>query len=243
MTIRPATPYISYFIQIKLTDKSVQIHTMEISQSVYGNMIIDGAGEMNKDDGDELNIYINADTVSSHDVRTDTEDSKRHQKSQHKGSEYVRNRSFRAATVCLGLLCVLLLAAVIVLCVQLNTNIHQCHNKSTEERHRLLTNNTILKEERDQLLNNKINLTKEMDELIKEKNNYMNQSEKLNQEKSELRNSLRKMDGWIFYQFSFYFISTEKRSWSESRRYCTERGADLLIINNLTEQVSERLCV
>ncbi|XP_073730772.1 C-type lectin domain family 4 member M-like [Misgurnus anguillicaudatus] len=43
-------------------------------------------------------------------------------------------------------------------------------------------------------------------------------------------------DGWTYYQSSFYFISTEKKSWTDSRRYCRERGADLIIINNKEEQ-------
>ncbi|KAK9976641.1 hypothetical protein ABG768_021846, partial [Culter alburnus] len=41
--------------------------------------------------------------------------------------------------------------------------------------------------------------------------------------------------GWIYYQSSLYFISSEARNWTESRRYCTERGADLIIINNREE--------
>uniref|UniRef100_A0A8C1GUZ7 C-type lectin domain-containing protein n=1 Tax=Cyprinus carpio TaxID=7962 RepID=A0A8C1GUZ7_CYPCA len=50
-------------------------------------------------------------------------------------------------------------------------------------------------------------------------------------------------DGWIYYQYHFYYMSTEMKSWTESRKYCTERGADLIIINNRQEQVSERYCV
>ncbi len=50
-------------------------------------------------------------------------------------------------------------------------------------------------------------------------------------------------DGWIYYQSNLYFISTEKKSWTESRRHCTERGADLTIINNREEQVSETNCI
>uniref|UniRef100_A0A672QAC6 C-type lectin domain-containing protein n=1 Tax=Sinocyclocheilus grahami TaxID=75366 RepID=A0A672QAC6_SINGR len=42
--------------------------------------------------------------------------------------------------------------------------------------------------------------------------------------------------GWTYYKFSLYFISSEWKSWTESRRYCTERGADLIIINNREEQ-------
>uniref|UniRef100_A0A8C2AEY2 C-type lectin domain-containing protein n=1 Tax=Cyprinus carpio TaxID=7962 RepID=A0A8C2AEY2_CYPCA len=40
-----------------------------------------------------------------------------------------------------------------------------------------------------------------------------------------------------------YFFSSEMKNWTESRRYCRERGADLIIINNRGEEVSERLCV
>ncbi|XP_073672042.1 CD209 antigen-like protein A [Paramisgurnus dabryanus] len=50
------------------------------------------------------------------------------------------------------------------------------------------------------------------------------------------QNPLHSTDGWIYYQFSLYFISSEKKSWSNSRRYCRDRGADLIIINNRQEQ-------
>ncbi|XP_073714317.1 C-type lectin domain family 4 member M-like isoform X2 [Misgurnus anguillicaudatus] len=40
---------------------------------------------------------------------------------------------------------------------------------------------------------------------------------------------------WIYYQSTLYYISSEKNSWDESRRYCREKGADLIIINNREE--------
>ncbi|KAK7125854.1 hypothetical protein R3I93_021278 [Phoxinus phoxinus] len=164
---------------------------------------------MDIEDEEEMNIYANTDPINGFDGRTETENSetKRHQTPQHTGSDYVRNRSSRAVAVCLVLLCVLLLTAVIVLCVHIYTK----STNYTEERKQLLTNNTNLTEERVQLLK---------------------QRNQLQQEK----NKLLKMDGWVYYQSSFYFISSEEKSWTESRRDCTERGADLIIINNRKEQ-------
>ncbi|XP_056591969.1 C-type lectin domain family 17, member A-like isoform X2 [Triplophysa dalaica] len=43
-------------------------------------------------------------------------------------------------------------------------------------------------------------------------------------------------DGWIEQEVHLYLISSELRSWSESRSYCRDRGADLIIINNKEEQ-------
>ncbi|XP_073730320.1 CD209 antigen-like protein A isoform X2 [Misgurnus anguillicaudatus] len=47
---------------------------------------------------------------------------------------------------------------------------------------------------------------------------------------------LQSTDGWINFKSSLYFISSEKKSWNDSRRYCRERGADLIIINDKEEQ-------
>lgn len=47
--------------------------------------------------------------------------------------------------------------------------------------------------------------------------------------------------GWKYFNSSIYFISTEKKSWSESRHDCQGKGADLVIINNKEEQVRKNL--
>jgi C-type lectin domain family 6 protein A len=46
-------------------------------------------------------------------------------------------------------------------------------------------------------------------------------------------------EGWQKFESSWYFLSTETKTWKESREDCLERGADLVIINSDKEQVSE----
>ncbi|XP_065146260.1 uncharacterized protein [Paramisgurnus dabryanus] len=133
----------------------------------------------------------------------------------HSGNEQVGMRSYRSVSVCLVLLCVLLLTAVIALSVLIYTNNHQCHIKTKN-----------ITEERDQLLTNNTNITEERDEFIDIK---------------RLWEALNETDGWIYYQSSLYFISSEKKNWTESRRYCRERGADLIIINNKEEQFQKNI--
>eukprot|EP00063_Salmo_salar_P090468 XP_014065303.1 PREDICTED: C-type lectin domain family 4 member E-like [Salmo salar] len=42
--------------------------------------------------------------------------------------------------------------------------------------------------------------------------------------------------GWRMLGSSCYFLSTERKTWEESRQYCLNRGADLVIINSRQEQ-------
>ncbi|XP_043082924.1 CD209 antigen-like protein C [Puntigrus tetrazona] len=183
-----------------------------------------------KDEAKE-NIYANVHTLNIHDVETKTENTGKHQTPLHTGRDSVKIRNYRSAVVCLVLLCVLLLTAVIVLCVTLFTN-----NKLTEKIDQLQTNKSTLTEARDQLIDQNMQLTRERDGLLSSNRDLIKQRDQLHHEKNELFESIRQMDGWIYYQSNFYYISSEKKSWTESRRYCTERGADLITINNREEQ-------
>uniref|UniRef100_A0A9J8A2S3 Si:ch73-122g19.1 n=1 Tax=Cyprinus carpio carpio TaxID=630221 RepID=A0A9J8A2S3_CYPCA len=158
-----------------------------------------------------VDIYESADHVRDYDFKTKTNT---HKLLQPTGSDSVKSRSSRVAVVCLVLLCVLLLTAVIVLCVH------------------VYTNNTNYTQERDQLLTKINNLTEERDKLIIKNKNLLNKTDQLINQLS----ILGKDDEWIYYQFSFYYMSNETKSWTESRQDCLKKGADLIIINNSEEQ-------
>nr|XP_055073122.1 C-type mannose receptor 2-like [Misgurnus anguillicaudatus] len=121
----------------------------------------------------------------------------------------VKMRCYRSATVCLVLLCVLLLTAVIELSVKLI-------------------------QDKDQLRVKIDNLTKVTDFLFAKSENLTNERNWLMWENNILQKNLNKGDGWIY--LSLYFISTEMKTWNESRIYCRERGGDLIIINNKEEE-------
>uniref|UniRef100_A0A3B3UV98 C-type lectin domain-containing protein n=1 Tax=Poecilia latipinna TaxID=48699 RepID=A0A3B3UV98_9TELE len=42
--------------------------------------------------------------------------------------------------------------------------------------------------------------------------------------------------GWLYFCDSFYYMSSIKKTWNESRKYCQQEGADLVVINSREEQ-------
>lgn len=50
--------------------------------------------------------------------------------------------------------------------------------------------------------------------------------------------------GWVYLHPSLYYVSPDKKSWSESREDCLQRQSDLVILSNDQEQVKKfKLCV
>uniref|UniRef100_A0A3P9DRJ1 C-type lectin domain-containing protein n=1 Tax=Maylandia zebra TaxID=106582 RepID=A0A3P9DRJ1_9CICH len=60
----------------------------------------------------------------------------------------------------------------------------------------------------------------------------------INKQKEEVLKPQRKCpDRWMRFGSSCYFKYTEWKTWSDSRRACQDKGADLVMINSKEEQV------
>nr|XP_046192665.1 CD209 antigen-like protein C [Oncorhynchus gorbuscha] len=120
-----------------------------------------------------------------------------------------RLRLYRLAAGCLGVLCVL----QVTLNISLRLAFYNRGNVTVEK---------------DQLQTTYNTLTKERDQLQKERDDVMTKFSNLKQTCPE---------GWqIKLESSWYFLSTETKTWKESRQDCLKRGADLVIINSDLEQ-------
>ncbi|XP_073770552.1 uncharacterized protein [Danio rerio] len=199
-------------------------------------------------------IYQNVDHEGSLELRTCRENQ---QPLRLTGSVSVKSRKQRAVEVCLGLLCVLLLTALIVLCVyfsiqrkhllkhitELNEEREEILNRNndlTEEIEKLSKLNKDLTKEKEQISKLNDDLTKKKEQILKLNDDLTKEKDKIGNEQNQLRQWLHEQDQradnfkWIYYSSSFYYISSEK-SWEDSRRDCQQRKADLVIAKTTEE--------
>uniref|UniRef100_A0A8C7KPY5 C-type lectin domain family 4 member M-like n=1 Tax=Oncorhynchus kisutch TaxID=8019 RepID=A0A8C7KPY5_ONCKI len=147
-------------------------------------------------------------------------------------------RHFPTAAVCLGLLCVLLLAWIIGLLLYQRNQLTSS-NTLTKERDQVQSSGNNLTKERDQLQTSYNTLTKERDQLQTSYNTLTKERDQLQKETERLKQSIVEKvcpRGWKKLGSSCYYVSTEKKSWEESRQDCRNRGADLVVINSQEKQ-------
>ncbi|XP_026215255.1 C-type lectin domain family 4 member M-like isoform X1 [Anabas testudineus] len=118
------------------------------------------------------------------------------------------------------------------------------YNNLTKEQDQLQTSYNNLTKEKDQLQTSNENLTKEKDQLQTSYRNLTEERDQLQKRFEDItneRNYLERRDalfsqGWVSFRNHFYYISSGKKSWQQSRADCLQKGADLVIINSHEEQ-------
>jgi hypothetical protein len=186
-----------------------------MSNEIYANV------EFDNDNVED--IYTNKETINSHDSRRKTKavSTKSRPQATNQGTESSERRSTRDAAMCLGLLCVLLLAGIICLFVYYNGEMG-----SFEEN--ILVYKTNCSAEQDQLQTKYNTMTKDRDQLQVERDNLQEKLSVVEQHTQQ---------GWSYYKSTFYFTSTEKKTWERSQEDCQGREADLVVINSREEYV------
>ncbi|XP_078138274.1 uncharacterized protein LOC139930178 [Centroberyx gerrardi] len=185
---------------------------------------------------------------------------------RYSGAGNVKKRSCRAAAVCLGLLCLLLLMISHNLTEE-RDQLQTSYNDLTEERDQLQTSYNDLTEERDQLQTSYNDLTEERDQLqtsyndlTEERDQLQTSYNDLTEERDQLQTNHKRFVNKVCNHLmltengaslldsrmeqiigclegcSCYYISTEEKNWDQSRQDCLRRGANLVIIDSTDKQ-------
>ncbi|XP_048051443.1 CD209 antigen-like [Megalobrama amblycephala] len=189
-----------------------------------------------------------------------------HRQDEGKDENRRGSRCLVLMTVCLGLICVLLLVIIVFITAEreslfksykntaeeINQTINSLQENYTDLTQKKLKLETRVKDltvERDQLKNNfsslcekKLELETRVNNLTAEKSQLQRRFDSLSQKNLELESKVTSLSDDLTREPSkqgyFFFISNESKHWSESRKYCRDRGADLIIIDTEEKQVS-----
>ncbi|XP_060938722.1 CD209 antigen-like protein E [Limanda limanda] len=137
----------------------------------------------------------------------------------------------RPAAMFLLLLCLLFLAGVVVLVVLLIQDKGLIADL-TRARDELQTSNGDMKSLND-------NLTQKTDQLEKENSHLKAVESNLTTEIDELKQQQERSCSpyWIRFGNSCYFLSKSKKKWKESKSFCEDLSAQLVIISSEQEQI------
>ncbi|XP_051245546.1 C-type lectin domain family 12 member B-like isoform X7 [Dicentrarchus labrax] len=196
----------------------------------------------------EVVIYESADAIR--DDQTDFQSSKGGPHTE-KHRPSVQRRPFRAATLCLGVLCFLMLTGIIILSIrhilvtlektQLQTRNDQLSKNYSQLQGTLSgmeVNNSQFQSNYEAMSKNHSQLQDKMKQLKDKTKGIKVNNSQLQDEVKQLKAKIEGKcpEGWRKFGYSCYFKSNEWKTWYDSRSYCQNKGADLVIINYEEEQ-------
>ncbi|XP_067337683.1 C-type lectin domain family 4 member M-like [Channa argus] len=111
------------------------------------------------------------------------------------------------------------MAVIIILSIQIKLEIDELNILNEQLQITLNQSQNEVKQLQGQITDHSVNTSQLQDEIKKLKNKTKECPE-----------------GWKRFGCSCYFKSTEKEKWSESRKFCQDRGSDLVMINSKEEQ-------
>ncbi|XP_063321755.1 CD209 antigen-like protein E [Pelmatolapia mariae] len=166
--------------------------------------------------------------VDTYESAEDIRDSYHHSQSQEGGPQTqnppsVQKGSFRCATLGLRVLCLLMLAGIIILSI--------CYALNKSEFNKIKNSHSELQNELQDTKTSLTQLQSSYDKLSKNHSQLQEEVKKLKEKIEE-----KCPDRWTRFGSSCYFKSTESKTWSDSRRACQDKGADLVMINSKEEQ-------
>uniref|UniRef100_A0A4W5LSQ0 C-type lectin domain-containing protein n=1 Tax=Hucho hucho TaxID=62062 RepID=A0A4W5LSQ0_9TELE len=170
----------------------------------------------------------------------------------------LHSQPFRRAAVCLGLLCSLLVSAIIGLCVYFSSALSEHNTKSGPDQdlmnlnRNLSTANHILQSDYSNVSNANRRLAAEKEEVSRERDRlnwnlqfvfqfddfpvkkYCSQKDGTGE-----RTCNSCQDGWILFQSSCYWIlhpDAPWKTWIQSQQCCKQENSDLAVIGSQEEQ-------
>ncbi|KAL4648581.1 CD209 antigen-like protein E [Arapaima gigas] len=189
------------------------------------------------------NVYVNkVDLNDTSNTKVD-QTPRRSSVTQPPGAESTGGHCYRRVSVCLGLLCVLLFTALIVVTAHYIAFTYEAEVLKADRDHLwinyslLVSQSDHLMVEREALQSNYSSVVSERDQLTVERDQLLRNYSHCTAVNKNLTESLKVCpQGWRQLNSMLYYISTEKKSWASSRQHCRQRGGDLVIISSQEEQ-------
>ncbi|XP_029937128.1 C-type lectin domain family 4 member E-like [Myripristis murdjan] len=173
-------------------------------------------------------IYMNVDPVKPSNSRPSTIQT---------GPRRSEGSFYRAASLVLGLLSVLLLAGLIglgVLYLDAEHGFSILKANLTEERGLMSASLMEMTEKKDLLNASLMEMTEKKDLLNSSLMEMTEERDRLHTLSTQKKTC---PEGWKMFSCACYLVSTERNSWEKARQDCRDRGADLVVIDSLEEQI------